>query len=86
MRGQRQADALGKNKIAQFVAFLAADERALRRAILYTPLTVAVCAFILNTLIRRKSITESLLYFAGVFLLVCFIGLVAEILKRGRFR
>lgn len=86
MSEQQEISVVGKRKTIHFITFLTADDRTLRRRVLDTPLATAVCAFILNCLIRRKSITESLLYFAGVFLLVCFIGLVTEIVKRRGLR
>jgi hypothetical protein len=62
------------------------DGERFRYVVLYLPLGTFVGSFILHWLVLKKSLSESLIAAAFVFLLVCFIGLVSEAVKRWNLR
>lgn len=72
------------NKLTKFYEFLLTDDRDFRQGVFHIPLTVAIGMFLLQWLVRDRSIKESLFASAFIFLLVCFIGLVSRAFERGR--
>jgi hypothetical protein len=75
-----------ESNLAQFFKFLTTDDRRFRKAVFYSPFVTATCSFILNWLVLDKNFSESLFASAFIFLLVCFIGLVYEVIKRKNLR
>jgi uncharacterized membrane protein YfcA len=57
-----------------------------RKAVFYLPLAAACGSFVLNWLFLAHSLSESFFTSAFVFLLICFIGLVYEAVKRRNLR
>lgn len=75
-----------ESKVIRFVEFLMTDDLFFRLAIFYLPLIIAIGTFFLQWLVRGKSVTESIFSSAFIFLIVCFIGVVGEAVKRGNLR
>ena len=73
-------------KLVQFLRFLTRDDRLFRKVLLRFPLATALGSFILNWLVLDKGLSKSLSASAFIFLLTCFIGLIGEIMRRGKLR
>jgi len=82
MRNANMKEHNNENNLSQFLKFLTIDEPRFRKAVLYLPLVAAICGFVLNWLVLDKTFSESLFVSAFIFLLICFIGLIYEAIKR----
>jgi hypothetical protein len=70
-----------ENKRAGFFDFLTTKDPHLRVAAFYLPLAIASGTFVLNWLVREQGLSESLFASALMFLIVCFIGVVSELVR-----
>jgi hypothetical protein len=74
-----------ENKLLQFIAFLTTSDFSFRVYVFYYPLFLATLSFPLWWL-RRRDVSESLLFSASMFLLACFVGLMYQALRRRNVR
>jgi hypothetical protein len=75
-----------KELLIRFLVFLTTNDSRFRIAVFYFPVIVALVGFPIWWLLRGRSVTASLKFAAGLFLLAFFVGLLERAVSRSNLR